>query len=395
MTALHPPPLLLAPSPPGSPALNGTFGNLTNGTNASLANLTMSDLAGLEDDAGGELLPFCDEVEEAVVAVAKDAEANATGDKVFVDTTDYCAAPVPEVIDRVVWAEVCGLRLHHGATAVRGPRDDPPHQHHRARLATLPSERPPPNPPPRATWLRLTNASGSIGAAWYGAPLNLSRGFETHFSMTWLDPGAPDGRRAPTFGGGLAFVIQSDSRGFFAVGCSGGGVGFRADPDPAGQCTERIRRGVGVALQADHVDVVRTDVDFLTPRSAAYYPWPLRLDDGARHQVRLRYIAASGGSLTIHVDDMERALLEVTPLDLPREALDEDGTGLAGFTAASGAGAGREVAVEVHTWQLATSEVALDAQAARWPPSSVTPEEEAVYEQAVYTQAVVSAQGDK
>ena len=49
----------------------------------------------------------------------------------------------------------------------------------------------------------------------------------------------------------------------------------------------------------------------------------------------------------------------------------------------------------MHTWQLATSEVALDAQAARWPPSSVTPEEEAVYEQAVYTQAVVSAQGDK
>ena len=77
------------------------------------------------------------------------------------------------------------------------------------------------------------------------------------------------------------------------------------------------------------------------------------------------------------------------------DSLDEDGTGLAGFTAASGAGAGREVAVEVHTWQLATSEVALDAQAARWPPSSVTPEEEAVYEQAVYQQAVVSAQGDK
>ena len=76
--------------------------------------------------------------------------------------------------------------------------------------------------------------------------------------------------------------MHSDGRRSFAVGCSAGGLGFRADPDPYERCAERVTRGLAIALQADHLEVVRTDVDFDVPLRAAHYPWAHRLDDGAQ-----------------------------------------------------------------------------------------------------------------
>ena len=102
-----------------------------------------------------------------------------------------------------------------------------------------------------------------------------------------------------------------------------------------------------------------------------------RLDDGNMHTIRLQYISASGGSLAVFVDDMNVPQLHVSPIDFGRYALNDDGEGLAGFTAASGTGTEDAVTVEVHSWQLAASEVAHEANAARFPksqpPSSVSP----------------------
>jgi hypothetical protein len=42
------------------------------------------------------------------------------------------------------------------------------------------------------------------------------------------------------------------------VGCAGGGFGFRASPDAAVECSERVGRAVAVALHADHLEVIRT-----------------------------------------------------------------------------------------------------------------------------------------
>ena len=394
-TLVPPPPLPLTNAT--NTTLNATLSNITvvgNATdaNATSGNLTLSNVSVVEEVqaavAEEARLPFCDElevdeVEEIEEEQVQDADIveNVTHITAAVDTTNYCEVPPPPVVDRIEYAEVCGLRLLHGATVVRGPRAKPT--------------------PGVATWLRLTNSSGSIGAAWYGEPLRLSDGFDATFSFMWLDPGSPDGRTSPTFGGGLAFVVQSDGRGTFAAGCTAGGLGFRADPDPYARCSKRITKGVGVALLADRLEVVRTDVDFATPLRTAYYPWDLRLDDGMMHSVRLHFIAGRsggadegtstdngrGGSLVIHLDDMERTLLHVTPFDLPERALDETGHALVGFTAASGV-VGHEVSVEVHRWQLATADVAHEAQAARWPERSEEyAARRATYDELVGTQA--------
>ena len=231
--------------------------------------------------------------------------------------------------------------------------------------------------PEMTTWLRLTNGTGSVGAAWYNSPLHLANGFEARFTTMWLDPGAPDGRVSPQFGGGLAFVVHSDGRRDFAIGCNGGGLGFQAEPNPRKSlCVERIYRGIALSLLADRVEVVRTEADFASPMARAYYSLGRRLDDGNMHTIRLQYISASGGSLTVFVDDMNVPQLHVSPIDFGRYALSDDGEGLAGFTAASGTGTDDAVTVEVHSWQLAASEVAHEANEARFPksqPSSVSP----------------------
>ena len=36
---------------------------------------------------------------------------------------------------------------------------------------------------PEMTWLRLTNGTGSVGAAWYNSPLHLANGFEARFTL--------------------------------------------------------------------------------------------------------------------------------------------------------------------------------------------------------------------
>ena len=264
------------------------------------------------------------------------------------------------------------MRLLHGATAVRGPRTARPH-----RRWPLDPHITPSTAPGIATWLRLTNSSGSIGAAWHTEPLRLGHGFDASFSFVWLDPGAPDGRTGPLFGGGLAFVVQGDGRGTFAAGCPHGGLGFRADPDPRNSdCRRRITRGVALALYANHAEIVRTDVDFAAPLRAVYFPYDLRLDDGQMHEVRMHFIASSGGSITLYLDDMEHVLMHVAPIDLPTHALDARGMGLVGFTAASG-GPGREVMVEVHRWQLATAEVAQEAHRERWKGGESQEEQDA------------------
>ena len=293
-------------------------------------------------------------------------------------------------------AEVCGMRLHHGATAIRGSR----------RVASAPHSAGPSAPPPAAdvgTWLRLTNASGSRGAAWYAHPLPVAKGFETSFRLLFLDPTGPDTAASFQAAGGLALVIHTDALGTGAIGCAGFGVGFRADPNPYAKCARRIRHGVAVAVLPDRVEVVRTETDFLQPLAAAYYAWPVRLDDGAAHSVRVTYYEQGGGLLTVYIDHNPLPLLQ-TPLDLQasalngtlpeaRRAADRAGStashGLVGFTAASGGGAAArlardaafalgprgemaatasagvlsdghegQVAVELLEWQLATTEVA-------------------------------------
>ena len=111
------------------------------------------------------------------------------------------------------------------------------------------------------------------------------------------------------------------------------------------------------------------EADFASPMARAYYSLGRRLDDGNMHTIRLQYISASGGSLTVFVDDMNVPQLHVSPIDFGRYALNDDGEGLAGFTAASGTGTDDAVTVEVHSWQLAASEVAHEANAARFPKS--------------------------
>ena len=92
------------------------------------------------------------------------------------------------------------------------------------------------------SWLHLTSGSGSVGTAWYSERLQLAAGFDTTFTVQLLEPSAREDRRAPDFGGGVAFVLQSDRRGAFAVGCASGGLGFRADPDVAANCSARYIR---------------------------------------------------------------------------------------------------------------------------------------------------------
>ena len=84
----------------------------------------------------------------------------------------------------------------------------------------------------------------------------------TRLPFPGLQPSARDDRHAPNFGGGLAFVVHADVRGPFAVGCTGGGLGFRASPDAAVECSDRVGRAVAVALHADHLDVIRMWIAF-------------------------------------------------------------------------------------------------------------------------------------
>ena len=142
--------------------------------------------------------------------------------------------------------------------------------------------------PAVASWLRLTTVEGSavrdssmssvgkggsVGAAWHGRPLFLSQGFETAFRFQITGPVAGGGipTLAPS-GGGLAFIIQSDARGQHAHGCAGGGLGFRADPNPYANCSQLIRHALAVGLHADRVEVERTDLDLATPLAASYFP---------------------------------------------------------------------------------------------------------------------------
>ena len=98
-----------------------------------------------------------------------------------------------------------------------------------------------------------------------------------------------------------------------------------------------------------------------------YYPLYVRLDDGREHTVRILFLAAAGGTISVFLDEM-RHPLAFARIDLPAAALDTEGHAIAGFTAASG-GPGREVVFELLSWQLATAELATAAYLPRGPPS--------------------------
>ena len=124
--------------------------------------------------------------------------------------------------------------------------------------------------------LRMTLLPQSLKAAGYrtamagkwhvgarsAANLPINRGFHSHFGFL---KGGEDHLTQRSGDGGLAFVVHSDGRGTFATGCAGGGLGYAADPAPHARCHARITSGVAIALHADHVRIVRTDVDFATP----------------------------------------------------------------------------------------------------------------------------------
>ena len=363
-------------------AQNGTLANASSGAdgwnttnhtareyNRSVdANLTVSGTAGSSagiavDAASGGDLVFCDETDEeddTLDEATLPKGVNATSDAGMAPVViPECAAVEAERVERVTFAKLCGLELHHGATAIRSSVSASDAAGHAGCQAD--GVRPVVQ---TSTWLRLTNASGSIGTAWHATPLPLAFGFDTRFRLRLLRPGMPLGRTALSPGGGLAFVVQSDAQGTFAAGCSGGGYGFRADPDAYAGCSRRISRAVAVALLPDRAQVVRTDLDFVTPLATAYYPWGTRLDDGRVHRVRVRWLSGAGGTLAIFINDMSLPLL-VEALNLTATALAADGTALVGFSAASSARLGDEVAVEVLDWQLAMADVAAEAAAQR------------------------------
>jgi hypothetical protein len=349
---LHPPPLSNATNATDAAALlNAT--NATRPLNASASSATDDapmegdGASGAPDGAATERdplshLPFCDELEgsntsSAVQSEGVEAATNATdGATDGGQAVEYCAVEPESPRTEATYAEVCGLMLHHGATVIRdGEGGDA-----------------------RTTLLRLTNGSGSMGAAWFASPLPLASGFDSTFTMQMLDPGSPDGRRSPVSGGGIALVLQSDRRGHFASGCAGGGLGFRADTDASARCSERVTRAVAIAFLADRAQVIRTDTDFVVPMAEGYYPWPLRIDDGKPHTMRVRHLTPGGDALGVYVDDLEWPLLSVSGLSLRANALDASGLGIVGLTASSGAAAVGEATVEVHDWRLAPSDVA-------------------------------------
>ena len=84
---------------------------------------------------------------------------------------------------------LCGLELHHGATALRAADG--------------------------SQWLRLTGGAGSVGAVWHAAPLPLARGFEVEARLRWL------GASEAGLQGGMALVLHNDPRGTLALGCGG------------------------------------------------------------------------------------------------------------------------------------------------------------------------------
>ena len=101
---------------------NTTIGNLTNAT----VNITYPPPPPLlPPPPMPERIPYCyelaSEVEEEVVEEVAVEEVVAIDNTTIEDTTNYCEAPVEEPITRIEYAEVCGLRLHHGATVIRGP----------------------------------------------------------------------------------------------------------------------------------------------------------------------------------------------------------------------------------------------------------------------------------
>ena len=85
--------------------------------------------------------------------------------------------------------------------------------------------------------------------------------------------------------------------------------------------------------------------------------YPMRLDDGRIHHVRLSYSPPAGGAISVHIDGASLPLFTLHPIDLRAVALDSRGAAIAGFTASSGDG-DAELAVEVHEWRLSTAEMA-------------------------------------
>ena len=200
------------------------------------------------------------EAEEKAAEASSAAAANrssATGTGSAGDGAGECAAPAPPP-PPPRFVALCGLELHHGATAMRAPDG--------------------------AQWLRLTggyasrgdsynagvspaagaagpaalaHVAGSVGAVWHATPLPLARGFETEFRLRWLGVAraAPSGQR-----GGLALVLHNDPRGTLAVGCGGPGLGVGPYLRPemeGGSCHARITPSLVLSLSARQVSLQR------------------------------------------------------------------------------------------------------------------------------------------
>ena len=166
----------------------------------------MLTLSGTAENPIG--LPYCDELEAEdgssdgeIGGDLEDEDVDGPGNVTDVDTPlPSCPAPpAPPVMDAVRFIRACGLELHWGATLLQRRMPSP----HAGVPTTAPNAAATSGgggggggggalPTLPSSWLRLTSGVGSVGTAWYSAPLPLRAGFDTSFTFQWLQVIASD-----------------------------------------------------------------------------------------------------------------------------------------------------------------------------------------------------------